>query len=47
MADTDIAFMSASKLAHLIRRRELSPVEAVEAAIYRKQRLISSPGNRG
>ena len=35
MEATDIAYMSASDLALKIRRRELSPVEVVEATIAR------------
>ena len=35
MQATDIAYMSASDLALKIRRRELSPVEVIEATIAR------------
>ncbi len=38
MEATDIAYMSASDLALKIRRRELSPVEVVEATIARIER---------
>ena len=39
MTDTELLFMSATKAAALIRRKKLSPVEYVEAALSAADRL--------